>query len=114
MKPRMNRRRFLAAGTVGGAGLTILRSGNSAWSYQANEKLNVALVGCGGRGTWFVDTIPKLENVVALCDVNNRKLTEAFKRWADGAKRFANSPHSWERNAAEALLSCDYREGWSL
>jgi len=102
MKTPISRRRFLAGTAVGGAGLVILRNSASALSYQANEKLNVALVGCGGRGVWFVDTLPKMQNVVALCDVDDRKLVEAFARWADRAKGFAASPHSWERKAAAA------------
>ena len=101
MKHRLNRRRFLAGAALGGAGLLILRGRASASSYRANEKLNVALIGVGGRGGWFVDTVPKMENVVALCDVNDEKLAEAFQRWEDGAKRFADSSHDWERKAAE-------------
>ncbi len=101
MKDRVNRRRFLAKAGLCGAGLLILRGSASARTYRANEKLNVALIGVGGRGRWFVDTIPKMENVAALCDVNDQKLAEAFQRWKDGAKRFAESPHDWERKAAE-------------
>lgn len=100
MKKHMSRRRFLAAMSTAGAGLLILRNSSSAWSYQANEKLNVALIGCGGRGIWFVDTIPKMENVVALCDVDDRKLDETFKRWTHLTARFEKSPHSWEQKAA--------------
>jgi ABC-type amino acid transport substrate-binding protein len=43
MKTHVNRRRFLAGAASAGAGLLILRDSSSAWSYQANEKLNVAL-----------------------------------------------------------------------
>ncbi len=100
MKSRVNRRRFLAGAASAGAGLLILRDSSSAWSYQANEKLNVALIGCGGRGIWFVDTIPKMENVVALCDIDDRKLAETFRRWEHLAARFEKSPHSWEQKAA--------------
>lgn len=102
MHSGINRRVFLKTTTLGGLGTLILRNSRSAYSYKANEKLSVALIGVGGRGTWFVDTIPRMENVVALCDVNNRKLAEAFQRWEDGAKRYANSPHDWERRAAES------------
>jgi len=100
MKTRVNRRRFLVGAASTGAGLVILRNSSSAWSYQANEKLNVVLIGCGGRGIWFVDTIPKMENVVALCDIDARKITETFKRWQHLAARFERSPHVWEQNAA--------------
>jgi hypothetical protein len=101
MNAPVNRRRFLQT-AAGGAGLLILRTSASARSFQANEKLNIALIGVGGRGTWFVDTLPRMENVVALCDVDQRKLDEAFQRWTDGARRYAASPNDWERRAAEA------------
>jgi hypothetical protein len=94
-----SRRRFLAASALGGAGLLVLRTSAAARTYQANEKLNVALVGCGGRGTWFVDTLPRMEHVVALCDVNARKIDEAFRHWDETGKRYAASSQDWERRA---------------
>jgi len=98
----IRRRRFLS-GVVRGAGsLCILANARSAWAAQANEKLNVALVGVGGRGEWFVDTVPKLENVAALCDVNAKKTEGALLRWQTLAQRFENSPNEWERRAAAA------------
>jgi hypothetical protein len=103
MKMSISRRRFLAGTALGGAGLLVLRNSASARSYQANEKLSVALVGCGGRGNWFVDTIPRMENVVALCDVSDQKVAEAFKHWEEFGKRYATSPHDWERRAAQAF-----------
>ncbi len=101
MNSRISRREFAGSVALGGAGLMILPRSVSARSYAANERLNLALIGVGGRGRWFVDTIPKMENVAALCDVNGQKLAEAFQRWEDGVKRFADSPHDWERKAAE-------------
>ena len=100
MAPKMNRRTFLRTTAGGAAGMVILGGSSSARSAQADRKLNIALVGVGGRGTWFVDTIPRMANVVALCDVNSTKIAEALQRWADAAKRFAASPNDWERNAA--------------
>ena len=89
MASRMNRRTFLRGAAGGGAGLVILRESSSAWSAQASEKLNIALIGVGGRGEWFVDTIPKMANVVAFCDVNQQKIDKAFKRWAEDPARVA-------------------------
>jgi uncharacterized protein YukE len=102
MTSQFSRRSFLRNTALGGVGLLILKDSRAAGSYQANEKLNVALVGVGGRGVWFVDTIPRMENVVALCDVDSRRIDEAFKRWQESAERYAASPHDWERKAAES------------
>ena len=83
MKKSLNRRKFLANVARGGAGLTILSGSASARGFAANEKLNVALVGCGGRGGWFVRAIPDIgENIVAMCDVNEQRAAAAFKKLA--------------------------------
>nr|NIP23664.1 Gfo/Idh/MocA family oxidoreductase [Phycisphaerae bacterium]NIS23626.1 Gfo/Idh/MocA family oxidoreductase [candidate division KSB1 bacterium]NIP53394.1 Gfo/Idh/MocA family oxidoreductase [Phycisphaerae bacterium]NIS54427.1 Gfo/Idh/MocA family oxidoreductase [Phycisphaerae bacterium]NIU59921.1 Gfo/Idh/MocA family oxidoreductase [Phycisphaerae bacterium] len=80
MERQINRRTFFSRTVLGGLGLLILKDGRAAFSYEANEKLNIALIGVGGRGTWFVSTIPKLgTNVVAMCDVNERKASGSFK-----------------------------------
>jgi len=104
MKRRISRRAFLrrtARGAAGGvAGFLILENSASARSTRANDRIHVALIGVGGRGRWFVGTIPRMENVVAICDVDDRKFGETFKKWAELASRFASSPHDWERNAA--------------
>ncbi|MHB8864095.1 MAG: Gfo/Idh/MocA family oxidoreductase [Pirellulaceae bacterium] len=99
MNARSSRRDFLRSSALLGAGLTILPAG-VVHSYRANEKINVALVGVGGRGTWFVDTIPRLEKVVAVCDVNASKIADAFRYWDEFGKKYAVSEHSWERSAA--------------
>jgi len=97
----MNRRAFLARTAAGAAGLVVLANARSARTAQANARLNLALVGVGGRGRWFVDTLPKMGHVVAYCDVDDRKFGEAYKRLGDLSKRFQTSEHSWERHAAE-------------
>ena len=78
----MKRRAFLGA-AAGGAGAILLRDARSAWSFPANEQVRVALVGLGGRGSWFVDTMPRLSRVVALCDVNQQKAEEAYRKLPD-------------------------------
>ena len=88
MMTRMNRRRFLAGAAAGGAGLLVLRNGASARSYQANEKLNIALVGVGSRGKHFVRAIPHIgENLVALCDVNQQR-TDGPSKDLPAARQF--------------------------
>ena len=100
MKSRMDRRAFLRNTALGGAGLVILARGRSVRGAEADNRLNVALIGVGGRGEWFVDTIPRMENVVAICDVNQQKIDKCYQRWADTAETFAKSEHDWERRSA--------------
>ncbi len=89
MKFRMSRRGFLSNSALAGAGLLILDNSKSAHSYQANEKLDIALIGVGGRGRWFVGTMPKLDtNVVAMCDVNERKASLSFDEIPEAKKYF--------------------------
>ena len=84
--PRYTRRAFLRDAVVGSTGLAILSSSRSALTYAANDKLNVAIIGVGGRGKWYVDVVPKMENVVALCDVNESKAQAAHKVFPDVPK----------------------------
>ena len=77
--PRQTRRGFLRDAAMGGAGLVILSSSRSARAYAANEKLNIALIGVGGRGKWYADVMPKQANLVALCDVNDSKAQAAYR-----------------------------------
>jgi len=69
---------------VGGASVlafpAILRSQSPA------DKLRIAIIGCGGRGGANMAEMLG-ENVVALCDVNERNLDAAATK-APGAKRF--------------------------
>lgn len=82
MALRIHRRRFLGTSASGLASLVILRDSRSACAYSANEKLDVALVGVSGRGQWFVETVPRIgENVVALCDANEKRAAAAFARF---------------------------------
>lgn len=69
MSTTVSRRRFLGTSARAAAAWSIVPQGR-AFGYSANERLNIALVGIGGRGAWFVDTIPRIgENVVAVWDI---------------------------------------------
>ncbi len=88
MISRMHRRDWLRAAAAGGASLVVLRDSRSARGYFANEKLGAALVGLSGRGQWFVETVPRIgEDVVALCDVNQSRAADAFKKFP-GVRQF--------------------------
>jgi predicted dehydrogenase len=82
------RRDFLKAGAAG-AGFLILRDPRSAWGTPANDRLNIALVGVGGRGTWFVSAVPRMnQNVVAICDVNDVKAAEALEKFPNVPRHY--------------------------
>ncbi len=81
MNRQTNRREFLKHAAWPTAGWMILGSPRSARSYQANEKLNVAVVGVGKRGRWHVSVVPRLkQNLVALCDADHRRTADVFKK----------------------------------
>ena len=87
MSRRTNRREFLQATAAGGVGLWVVGSGASVLGKSANEKVNVAIIGVGGRGNAHVEGIPKAGgNIVALCDVDDRNLGKAAEKNPDAHK----------------------------
>lgn len=101
----ISRRRFLK--TSGGftAGLLILPSARTAFSYQANERLNLAIIGVSGYASAaaFVPAIHIYDNVgiTALCDVDRRKVEPARKLWRERADTWPSSTKPEERKASE-------------
>jgi hypothetical protein len=97
---RKTRRSFIKRTAGGTAGFLILTDSRSVWGAPANERLNIALIGCGGRGEWFVDTVPKAQNLVALCDVNEERAAKAFQK-LPGVPRHHDFREMLERRAKE-------------
>ena len=82
------RRDFLKTAAVAGVGLTILPSGVLSGKNSPSDKLNIALIGAYGRAMAHYDAI-KNENVVALCDVDEKNLALAAAKFR-GAKRYTD------------------------
>ena len=61
----------------------VLRDSASAQGVKANAKLNLAHVGCGGRGRELIGGLSRQENSVALCDVNESRAAQTFKNFPD-------------------------------
>ncbi len=76
MGMKVNRRKFLNSAGVTAATFTILKSG-SARTYAANEKLNVAFIGAGGRAGSNLRGL-ETQNIVALCDVDWQRAAASF------------------------------------
>ena len=80
MNHRDTRRGFLKTAASSAAGWLILRDARSEYGYQDNQKLNIALVGAGGRGVYLLRFIRDVgENLVAVCDADRRRLSEPLK-----------------------------------
>ncbi len=95
------RRRFLKQSAFG-AGLLILPSGVISGKTSPNSKLNVALIGCGGRGLAHFDGVAG-ENVVALCDIDAGYIAAAAERFP-GAKHYADWRECLEQEGLDAIV----------
>src|SRR5437870_4791267 len=73
----MNRRIFLGASAAMATGLSLRAADDKV---SPNEKINVALVGCGGMGRANLRDFIRLPefNIVALCDVDNARIKDAI------------------------------------
>ena len=90
----MDRRKFIEAAAATAA-LTAMPGVARARRSAPSERLNVALIGVWGRGLAFYDTLSR-ENVVALCDVNEKRFPDALKRFP-GAKTYVDWRKCLER-----------------
>src|ERR1051325_1799184 len=74
MSPIFSRRRFvqssLALTAAAGAGLPLV---STSRVLGANERLNIGVIGVGGRGAGDLQAVSG-ENIVALCDVDENRL----------------------------------------
>ena len=87
MSHRVTRRTFLK-GTAAAAGLTVLGGSSRPRAYDANQKLNCANIGVGGRGGGHLGPAAG-ENLVAICDVDANTLAGVAKKYPQ-AKKFAD------------------------
>ena len=98
-KTILSRRDFLGSAALAAATVTIVpRHVLGGPGFKApSDKLNIACIGVGGKG--FSDTLGvSEENIVALCDVDDAKMTEFRQRiveyrpkaisWFDKARKF--------------------------
>ncbi|MDI6827312.1 MAG: Gfo/Idh/MocA family oxidoreductase [Armatimonadota bacterium] len=69
MPRRITRRDFLKSTAISGASFLFLRDSRLAFGYRENEKLNIAIIGSGGKGGDNLNNVAS-ENIVALCDID--------------------------------------------
>jgi predicted dehydrogenase len=89
MARRITRRQALAASAASLGYLHLAPAVSVARAYRANEKLRVAGIGVGGKGSGDIDQAGNLMDVVAVCDVDADYLGAKAKKWKD-AKTFTD------------------------
>jgi predicted dehydrogenase len=87
MAHSLSRRKFLAASTVGVTATSALALPASAQPVGANERINIGLIGTGGRCRALMGALAKVPNtrMMALCDVYEPNLELAQKLAAPNA-----------------------------
>ncbi|MFB3777903.1 MAG: Gfo/Idh/MocA family protein [Bryobacteraceae bacterium] len=87
---RFSRRYFfygaLLAGAVPAGGFGSVASLGRLGYKSPNEKLNIAAIGAGGQGAANLSAAAPTENIVALCDVDDRRAASTFELYADVPK----------------------------
>ncbi len=100
----MKRRQFLQSAAATGAGWLILPSGVLSGANAPSNKLNVAMIGTWGRALAHFDAISS-ENVVALCDVNEKHIASAAKRFPK-AKHYVDWRKCLDQKGLDAVICC--------
>src|SRR5262245_27909471 len=101
----MNRRTFLSRNAKTATLMSI-----TSWSADkilgANDRLRIALIGCGGRGTYvatLMAQVPATEFVVA-CDVYDENARKAQEWMSTGAQCYKDFRKVLERKDVDAVL----------
>jgi predicted dehydrogenase len=83
MTSRNSRRDFLKQTALTGVGFWV--AGGLTASYAKppgpNERINIAVIGAGGRGRADLNAVAQTENIVALCDVDDARAAESYRRY---------------------------------
>jgi len=82
---KLTRRRMLQTTAEVAAGAWIAGR-HRAQAQPANEKLNVAIIGAGGRGAENLAAIAASQNIVALCDVDECRAARTYQQYPNVPK----------------------------
>lgn len=94
----------LAAGLPGWYAEQVLDAAEPAAPTSANDRPNVALIGCGGRGRGDAKDASKFGNIVALCDVDDRHAKGAAVDHP-GAKTYHDFRQVLERDDIHVIIT---------
>lgn len=105
----INRRQFVAAS----AGALAAAPGFLR-AQDAPNRLNIAIIGCGGRGAANLRSVGS-ENIVALCDVNSRVIDAAAQRYPR-ARRYTDFRRLFDRQRdfdAVVVSTCEHTHAFA-
>ncbi|HLJ94228.1 MAG TPA: Gfo/Idh/MocA family oxidoreductase [Gemmataceae bacterium] len=86
MEQQNNRREFLKDTTLAGVGFWVAGGLALTESRAANEKVNFACIGVGGKGDSDTSHVGQLGNVVALCDIDDNTLNRKAEQFPKAKK----------------------------
>ncbi len=84
MSTPLHRRKFLQGTAAAGTAFFVPGLAGPVRAQGANEKLNVGIIGAGGRGAANLRGVSS-QNVVALCDVDDERLSKAAREYPKAA-----------------------------
>ncbi len=84
----LSRRGFMAGAGAAAVGLTVVRP-ESVRGYTANAKVDLGIIGCGGRGTWITNLFKEHGgyNIVACADYFQDRIDALGDKFAVPAER---------------------------
>jgi predicted dehydrogenase len=86
MSRRSTRRQFLQQSALTGIGFWVAGGVSVSLSKSPNQKLNIAGIGVGGKGSSDVGGASHVGNIVALCDIDDNSLNNMAKQLPDAKK----------------------------
>jgi predicted dehydrogenase len=94
MTRRSNRRQFLQQSTLAGLGFWVAGTAKDVYATPAaerrrpgpNDRLNIGIIGSGGQGGSNLNNVARTENIVALCDVDDRRAASAYQRFPQATR----------------------------
>jgi predicted dehydrogenase len=89
MSRPLDRRRFLQSASLAGFGIWLPRGLARGQGTSPNDRLRFACIGVGGKGSGDTDQVGSLGDVVALCDIDSKRLGAKAAKFP-GAKTYAD------------------------
>jgi predicted dehydrogenase len=86
MSRRSSRRKFLKQTAAAGLGFWVAGGLLVPESRSANERLNIACIGVGGKGSSDTDQAGNHGNIVALCDIDDRHMGSKAEKFPQAKK----------------------------